>query len=54
MISMILLDLFFNQNQPLKSADDQYVRILTNKIKTWEVLQKLKKKNKKIGPCDLN
>jgi len=43
MISIISCDLPLSQNQPLKSADDQYVGILTNKLKTYEVLQKLKK-----------
>jgi hypothetical protein len=38
MISKVLGDLPFSQNQPLKSADDQYIRILKNK------LIKLKKK----------
>jgi len=31
---MISRDLPFSQKQALKSVDDQYVRILTNKIKT--------------------
>jgi hypothetical protein len=34
MISMVLRDLPFSQNQPLKSADDKYIWILKNKIKT--------------------
>jgi len=33
---MISSDLPFSQNQPLKSADDKHVGILTNKIKTYE------------------
>jgi hypothetical protein len=32
-ISNVLRDLPFSQNQPLKSADDQYIRILKNKMK---------------------
>jgi hypothetical protein len=31
MIAVISRDLPFSQNQPLKSAGDQYVRIFTNK-----------------------
>jgi hypothetical protein len=38
MMSKVLRDLPFNRNQPLKSADDQCIRILKNK------LIKLKKK----------
>jgi hypothetical protein len=45
MISEILRDLPFNRNQPLKSPDDYYIRILKNK------LIKLKK-TQKIGHCD--
>jgi hypothetical protein len=37
-ISKVLRDIPFSRNQPLKSADDQYIRILKNK------LIKLKKK----------
>jgi hypothetical protein len=33
MISKVLCDLLFSRNQTLKSADDQYIRILKNKIK---------------------
>jgi hypothetical protein len=32
MISKVLRDLPFSRNQPLKSADDQYIRILKNKL----------------------
>jgi hypothetical protein len=32
MISSLLRDLPFSRNQPLKSADDQYIRILKNKL----------------------
>jgi hypothetical protein len=32
MISKFLSDLPFSQNQPLKSADDKYRRILKNKL----------------------
>jgi len=32
MIWNILYDLAFSQDQPLKSSDDQYIRILKNKI----------------------
>jgi hypothetical protein len=38
MISKVLHDFPFSRNQPLKSADDKYIRILKNK------LMKLKKK----------
>jgi hypothetical protein len=31
MISQVLRDLSSIRNQPLKSADDQYIRILKNK-----------------------
>jgi hypothetical protein len=46
MMSKVLRDFPFSRNQPLKSADDQYIRILKTK------LIKLKKKNEKIGHCD--
>jgi hypothetical protein len=45
MISKVLRDFPFSQNEPLKLADDWYMRILKNK------LMKLKK-NIKIGHCD--
>jgi hypothetical protein len=32
MISKVLCDFPFSQNQPLKSADDWYIRILKNKL----------------------
>jgi hypothetical protein len=32
MISKVLLNLPFSRNQPLKLADDQYTRILKNKL----------------------
>jgi hypothetical protein len=32
MISKVLRDLPFSRNQPLKSADDYYIRILKNKL----------------------
>jgi hypothetical protein len=32
MISNVLHDLPFSQNEPLKSADDYYIRILKNKL----------------------
>jgi len=32
-ISTVLSDLIFSRNQPLKSVDDKYIRILKNKIK---------------------
>jgi hypothetical protein len=38
MISKVLRDLPFSRNKPMESADDQYIRILENK------LIKLKKK----------
>jgi hypothetical protein len=37
-VSNALRDLHFSQNQPLKSADDQYTLILKNKIKNLESL----------------
>jgi hypothetical protein len=43
-ISKVLRDFPFSRNQPLKSADDQYIRILKNKL--------TKLKNKKTGHCD--
>jgi hypothetical protein len=33
MISEVLRDFPFSRNQPLKSADDQYVRISKNKLR---------------------
>jgi hypothetical protein len=33
----ILCDLSFSQNQPLKSADDDYITILINKIKKLSI-----------------
>jgi hypothetical protein len=42
MISEVLHDLPFSRNQPLKSADDWYMRILKNK------LIKLKKQEDRI------
>jgi hypothetical protein len=32
MISEVLRDFPFSRNQPLKSADDKYIRILKNKL----------------------
>jgi hypothetical protein len=32
MISRVLQDFHFSQNQPLKSADDEYITILKNKL----------------------
>jgi hypothetical protein len=32
MISKVLRDLPFSRNQPLKSADEQYIRIMKNKL----------------------
>jgi hypothetical protein len=49
---MVLRDLPFRQNQPLKLADDKYIGKSKNKIKTWEFLNKPKSRN--IRPCDLN
>jgi hypothetical protein len=40
----VLRDFSFSRNQPLKSADDQYITILKSKFK--------KLKNKKTGLCD--
>jgi hypothetical protein len=34
MMSNVLRDFAFSQNQPLKSADDQHIRILKNKLIT--------------------
>jgi hypothetical protein len=45
MVSKVLLDFPFSRNQPLKSADDQYIRILKNKLIKF-------RKNKKTGHCD--
>lgn len=40
----LLRDLPFSQNQPLKSSDDYYIRILENKIKKlWMSYIKFKK-----------
>jgi hypothetical protein len=44
MVSEVLRDFRFRQYQPLKSADDQYITILKNKL--------IKLKNKKTGHCD--
>jgi hypothetical protein len=44
MIPKVLRDLPFSRNQPLKSADEYYIRILKNKL--------MKLKKKKIGHCD--
>jgi hypothetical protein len=43
-ISKALRDLSFSRNQPLKSADDQYIRILKNKL--------IKLQKQKTGHCD--
>jgi hypothetical protein len=43
-MSKVLRDFPFSHNQPLKSADDQYIKILKNKL--------IKLKNKKTGRCD--
>ena len=43
-ISELLHDLPFSRNQPLKSADDWYIRILKNKL--------IKLKKNKTGHCD--
>jgi hypothetical protein len=32
MMSKVLRDLLFSRNQALKSADDQFIRILKNKL----------------------
>jgi hypothetical protein len=43
MVSKVLRDLPFNLNQPLKTADDRYIRSLKNKIKTfYRVLDEIK------------
>jgi hypothetical protein len=42
MISKVLRDLPLSRNQPLKSADDYYIRMLKNKFK------KLKKKDRAL------
>jgi hypothetical protein len=36
MISNALHDFRFSQNQPLKSADDQYIKILKNELIKYE------------------
>jgi hypothetical protein len=46
MISNVLRSFLLSRNQPLKSADDQYIGVSKNK------LIKSKKKNKKIRHCD--
>jgi hypothetical protein len=44
MVSRVLRDLPFNRNQPLKTADDLYIRILKNKTKiSHGVLDEIKK-----------
>jgi poly(A) polymerase Pap1 len=43
MISKVLSDLSFRRNQPLKSVDDQYIRILKNKTKTSDIIHEVKK-----------
>jgi len=47
-ISSVLHDLPFSQNQPLKSADDYHIKIL--KINALDKI----KTTKKIRACDLN
>ena len=39
LISNSLRDLLFSRNQPLKSADDQHLTILRNKVVTLECLR---------------
>jgi hypothetical protein len=46
MILNILWDLPLSQNQPLKSSDDQYIRIFKNVVKTSGVLDEIKKTKK--------
>lgn len=43
----ILWDLPLSQNQPLKSSKDQYIRILKNIVKSWGILDEIKKKEAK-------
>jgi hypothetical protein len=44
MVSTILRNLPFNRNQPLKTADDRYTRILKDKIKiSYGVLDEITK-----------
>jgi hypothetical protein len=38
-ISNVLCDFPFSRNQPLKSADDEYIRILKNVIKSLKCLK---------------
>jgi hypothetical protein len=45
-------DLPFSRNQPLKTADDYYNAIFKKIIKSWDVPDNLKNRNK-IRPCDL-
>jgi hypothetical protein len=40
MISKVLRDFPFSRSQPLKSADDQYIRILKNKLIILESQQR--------------
>jgi hypothetical protein len=44
LISKVLSVLSFNRNQPMKSADDKYIRIFKNRL--------IKLKKKKIGRRD--
>jgi hypothetical protein len=37
MLRKVLRDLRFSHNELLKSVDDKYIRILKNKIKTYDV-----------------
>jgi hypothetical protein len=45
MVPKVVCDFPFSGKQPLKSADDQYIRILKNKLIKF-------RKNKKTGHCD--
>jgi hypothetical protein len=47
------VDTTISNDQPLKSADDLYIRTLKIKLKTYDGSDEIKK-TKKIKPCDLN
>jgi hypothetical protein len=53
MIQDVLRDLAFSRNRSLKLAEDWYIRILKNKIKSY-VLHEIRKKYNMITLCDLN
>jgi hypothetical protein len=52
MVLQVLHDLPFSRNQQLKSADDKWMRIFKNNIKTWDLLDEIE--NEDIINCELN